>query len=38
MQGILVKVRLSIEKSTVSPGWHLNAPLSSVTPEYVAVA
>ncbi|CAC9957744.1 hypothetical protein [uncultured Gammaproteobacteria bacterium] len=38
VQGTLVKARLSIEKSTISPSWHLNAPLSSVTPEYVAVA
>jgi hypothetical protein len=31
VQGTLVKARLSIEKSTISPSWHLNAPLSSVT-------
>jgi hypothetical protein len=38
VQGILVKARFAIEKVTLSPGWHLNAPFSSVTLECVAVA
>jgi hypothetical protein len=37
VQGTLVKARLSIEKPTISPSWHLNAPLSSVTPESLEV-
>jgi hypothetical protein len=30
VQGTLVKARLSIEKSTISPSWHLNAKLTKI--------